>query len=297
MALGGPVTAASQSLPAIEEIVVATPEPRYVAPTTRDRIGRIWAPVLINGRGPYRLVLDTGATQPAVTQRVVDELGLPVRSVKVKLLGATGSAVVSAVDVDTLEFGDLQVERLRLPIVPDAFGGADGVLGGDALKDKRIVIEFQDDRITIVRSKHKPAPSGYSVVPFSLDARGGLRIRAKVGPVDVTALIDTGAQNTVGNLALRQALIGQRNHPDDGETAVVGVTEHVQQAARVRVPDIVVGRVVVHNAEIMFSDLRIFEHWGLQSKPALLIGMDVLGQLDTLVVDYGRRELQVRMRP
>ena len=35
----------------IEEVVVSAPEPRYVAPTTRDRIGRIWAPVLINGKG------------------------------------------------------------------------------------------------------------------------------------------------------------------------------------------------------------------------------------------------------
>src|SRR6185312_5126279 len=44
-----------------QEVSVVAPEPRYVAPTLRDRIGRIWAPVLIDGRGPFRLVLDTGA--------------------------------------------------------------------------------------------------------------------------------------------------------------------------------------------------------------------------------------------
>ena len=47
---------------AITEIAVTAPEPRYVAPTLRDRLGRIWAPVYLNGKGPYRLVLDTGAT-------------------------------------------------------------------------------------------------------------------------------------------------------------------------------------------------------------------------------------------
>ena len=41
------------------EVVVSAPEPKYVAPTLRDRIGRIWAPVYIEGRGPLRLVLDT----------------------------------------------------------------------------------------------------------------------------------------------------------------------------------------------------------------------------------------------
>src|SRR5512135_373826 len=114
LALGDPAPPPPQPS-GVEEVVVSAPEPRYVAPTTRDSIGRIWAPVLINGKGPYRLVLDTGATNPAVVQRVVDELGLRVRTVPVTLTGATGSAVVSAVDVDTLEFGDLLIEHASLP--------------------------------------------------------------------------------------------------------------------------------------------------------------------------------------
>ena len=56
------------------------------------------------------------------------------------------------------------------------------------------------------------------------------------------------------------------------------------------------GELIVKNAEIMFSDLHIFEHWQLLSKPALIIGMDVLGALDTLVIDYRRDELQIKAR-
>src|SRR5277367_6539915 len=54
------------------EIVVEAPEPRFVAPTRRDKIGRIWAPVMINGRGPFRLVLDTGASRSAVNAQVAE---------------------------------------------------------------------------------------------------------------------------------------------------------------------------------------------------------------------------------
>jgi len=66
-----PVPAATpQALPTpaeqLEEVLVQTTEPRYVSPTRRDRIGRIWAPVLIDGKGPYRLVLDTGANRSAI---------------------------------------------------------------------------------------------------------------------------------------------------------------------------------------------------------------------------------------
>ena len=160
----------------VEEVVVSAPEPRYVAPTTRDRIGRIWAPVLINGKGPYRLVLDTGASRSAVIQRVVDDAGLPVRSRPVRLRGVTGSAIVPAVHADTLEFGELVIENATLPVVADAFGGADGVLGGEGMKNKRIHIEFLKDRISIVRSHGAAAPAGFSTVPFKYGANRGMRV-------------------------------------------------------------------------------------------------------------------------
>jgi hypothetical protein len=101
---------------------------------------------------------------------------------------------------------------------------------------------------------------------------------------------------TVGNLALREALARRRSEHGQYDDAIIGVTEDIQQAARVRIPSIVAGDLLVKNAEIMFSNLDIFEHWQLVSKPALIIGMDVLGALDTLVIDYRRNELQIKVR-
>jgi len=40
--------------------------------------------------------------------------------------------------------------------------------------------------------------------------------------------------------------------------------------------------------------LHIFDHWQLRSEPAVLIGMDILGVLNTLIIDYRRNELHVR---
>jgi predicted aspartyl protease len=278
----------------VEEVVVSAPEPRYVAPTTRDHIGRIWAPVMINGKGPYRLVLDTGATRSAVMQRVVDTAQLPLEPKPMRLRGVTGTRTVSAAHAETLTVGDLLIKDVTLPIVPDAFGGADGVLGGEGLKDKRIVIEFRKDRISIARSHGKPPQPGFSVVPFKYATNRGMRISVMVGPIRTTALIDTGSQATVGNLALRQALSRRQNPRDVFDSSVIGVTEDIQHAARVRVPSISAGKLLVQNAEIMFSDLHIFEYWQLTEQPALLIGMDVLGVVDALVIDYRRSELHFR---
>lgn len=154
---------------AIPEVVVETTEPRYVAPTRRDRIGRIWAPVYLNGRGPFRLVLDTGANRSAVIQPVADALGPGARTTAtVRVRGVTGSATVPLIRVDRMEIGDLLLEPARLPVVPDVFGGAEGVLGTEGLGDQRIVIDFRNDSITIRRSKREKPGPGFETLPVTL---------------------------------------------------------------------------------------------------------------------------------
>jgi predicted aspartyl protease len=300
LALLGPSLVKAETDPpspqGVEEVVVSAPEPRYVAPTTRDRIGRIWAPVLINGMGPYRLVLDTGASRSAISSKVAAELGLPIKADSVRLQGVTGSTIASTVDVETLEFGELLVANTRMPVLADAFGGAEGVLGGEGLEDKRIVIEFRNDRITIKRSRRALAPAGFSVVPFEYHPQRGMRVSVMVGNVKAVAMVDTGAQRTIGNLALHQALARRAGKSDAFDVEVIGVTEDVQMAAPVRVPRFVAGDMVVRNAEIIFSDVYIFDHWQVRDEPALLIGMDLLGLLDTLIIDYRRSELQLKTR-
>src|SRR5262249_5191688 len=153
--------------PKPDEVLVEAQEPRYVAPTRRDKIGRIWAPVLLDGRGPYRLVLDTGASDSAITAPVASALGLvPDQSHAVLVRGVAGSAIVPTVHVDSLIVGDLELSSVTLPIIADALGGAEGVLGASGLSDKRIEIDFRHDRISIVRSHGQSAPIGFITLPM-----------------------------------------------------------------------------------------------------------------------------------
>lgn len=280
----------------LPDVIVAAPEPRYVAPTTRDRIGRIWAPVLINGSGPYRMVLDTGASHSAITERVATRLQLPIYKDSVRLRGVTGTAIASTIKADTLEVGELLVENVTMPIVADAFGGADGVLGAEGLDDKRIVIEFRKDRISVARSHNEATPPGFLKVPFKWSGSKGMRVTLHVGKVKTVGLIDTGAQVTVGNLALREALAKRRGERGEMKDVIIGVTQDIQQATAVRIPWISAGELIVRNSEILFTDLHIFDHWKLSTRPAVVLGMDVLGVLDTLIIDYRRSELQIRTR-
>ena len=283
--------------PELTEIIVSAPEPRYVAPTLRDRIGRIWAPVYLNGKGPYRLVLDTGASQSAITARVATELGLPMVSARTVLLhGVTGSAVVPIVKVSTFVVGDMEAHDKLLPIVPDALGGADGVLGMESLQDKRIAIDFRHDRITISRSNLGRADSGYQTIPLTRTANGLLMTKAYIGGVRVTAIIDTGGQATVANLALRTAL--RRHNADENRSpsTIIGATDDVQAGQDLAIPPVSLGTVIITAPYLTVSDLQIFDIWKMTRNPTMLIGIDTLGLLDNLVIDYRRMELQMRIR-
>lgn len=278
----------------INEVTVTAPEPRYVAPTTRDSIGRVWAPVLINGRGPFRLVLDTGASKSAVLARVAQNLGLPMKASNMRVHGVTGSAIVSSIAIERLEVGDLLIEETTLPVVPDVFGGADGVLGGEALNGKCIVIDFENDRIEISHKRRERLGRGFRTIPLKLSHSRLLSFETRVGSIKTTAVIDTGAQRTLGNHALRAAL--NRRARRGREEEIMGVTLHVQMGNNVPTPPIAFGPATISGLSVTFAETAIFDHWQLTSDPALLLGMDVLGLMDVVIIDYRTKEMHVRLR-
>jgi predicted aspartyl protease len=287
-----PSPAAALPTPAqqLEEVVVQTTEPKFVSPTRRDRIGRIWAPVLIDGKGPYRLVVDTGATRSAIAARAALSLGI-VPAATTRVTGFTGSAVVPTVHVNRLEVGELLLGPTDLPVLPDVFGGAQGVLGIEGLENKRITADFLHDRLEISRSHGERARRDFTVIPLRI-VNGLLIADIKVGTVHTKAIVDTGAQSTIGNLALRDALM---RHPprNAARSEIIGVTLDVQEGDSLAAPDIDFGKLQVKGANITFGDMYLFQHWKLTDVPALTLGMDLLGSFEVMVIDYERRELQI----
>ncbi len=282
----------------LQEVVVRAPVPRYVAPTTRDSIGRVWVPVMIDGKGPFRLVLDTGAQHSAVTTATATALALPPeRYSRVMVHGATGSSVEPAISPDFLQVGDLLLQPDSMPVVADVFGGAQGLLGTAGMEDHRIFMDFRHDIISITRSKNHSAARGFGTIRFLPDKLNLLIVRAQVGSVTVRAIFDTGAQATVGNLALQKALLKHRSRGDtNSEDRVQGATGDWQTGTGKVLPNIRLGPLSVQHAHVTFADLHIFQRWGFTREPAMVIGMDVIGLVDQLVIDYHRRELQIKPR-
>ncbi len=231
-----PLSGAGESAPEfpadeeLTEVIITAPEARYVSPTRRDRIGRIWAPVMINGRGPFKLVLDTGATHSAIIADVASRLDLPMDvEPPIRLRGVTGTATVPVVRISSLVVGDLVLGGSRLPIVIDALGGAEGVLGTEGLEDMRIRIDFRADEISITRSHNQPAPAGFITLPVHFSPRLLPLVDATIGGIKAVAILDTGGQTSIGNNALRDAIRRRRAQQQSSVDQIVGATADMQK--------------------------------------------------------------------
>jgi hypothetical protein len=123
------------------------------------------------------------------------------------------------------------------------------------------------------------------------DGRGG-KLRAVdcyVGGVTVQAFVDTGAEVSVGNMALLAGLARHHPIPAGQETIrVTGVTGGYVDCQRVMPGRMIMPGMEIENFELAIADLKIFELWGLAHSPALFIGMDMLRQFNEVVIDYGR---------
>jgi predicted aspartyl protease len=288
--------ASSQSGPATDPSDLQ----QYAVSTRFDRIGRIIAPVMINGRGPFRFMLDTGATHTVLAESTLAKLDRTTDpDTHVPVSGVTGSELTGTVHIDSLDAGDLHFKDMDLPVLKGAvLDGIDGILGMDGFDGMKWSADFMRDRFTLSHSLAEPAGFSYSVIPVEFVSERLLMIDARVGHVPVKAIIDTGGLRTIGNQALLTALVnGHQGLAHTFETTVVDATEMSQPGTMGRVPLFKLGGATIENLEVTFGDFEIFRDWDLSKEPALLIGMDVLGTLANLSVDYRRKEVELLPRP
>jgi predicted aspartyl protease len=106
-------------------------------------------PVHVNGSGPYRFVLDTGATLTCVNSRVAAELELPEqRGMTGMGAGVASSGRMRLVRVDSLRVGGaaaagLTACELDLAHVEALGIEIDGLLGLNFLREYRVTLDFE----------------------------------------------------------------------------------------------------------------------------------------------------------
>jgi predicted aspartyl protease len=104
----------------------------------------------LNGRGPFRFLLDTGSTHTAMSADTAEAIGAPVVA-RAAMGSAAGGRETLVVHVKSLEVGSVTVSNLLASVIELAEipGGStiDGVIGHDALGSLRYTIDFRQRRV------------------------------------------------------------------------------------------------------------------------------------------------------
>jgi hypothetical protein len=113
----------------------------------------------------------------------------------------------------------------------------------------------------------------------------------------LTAFIDSGAQSTIGNMALRQLALTITPKSVWTETSIISSTGQTIKAEMADLLDLQVGNLKIPTWPVAFADLHTFEMWGMIKEPAILIGVDILSRFEWVCLDFARDEVRFQMAP
>ena len=111
----------------------------------------VWS--IVNGRGPYRFALDTGAGTSIVSSELAQELALP-QGVAVPMQGAGGPASGFLTKLSSLSFGSVSLGETSI-VAANVFtalrgpagGKLDGIIGYNVMRQFRVTIDYPMKRM------------------------------------------------------------------------------------------------------------------------------------------------------
>ena len=166
----------------------------------------------INGQGPFRFLIDTGATQTVITEKVAARLALKRIATNVMHgVGGDGKLDSPIFRADAFKIGDVTIKNLPLGTLsnPTLELVLDGIIGTPMLADFIVTIDYPKAQLELSRK----AAEGGTVLPVW--SFSGLLLT----PVDVNGkhkgnfLVDTGADSTLLAHSMANNLGVNKNTP------------------------------------------------------------------------------------
>lgn len=263
---------------------------------------RMAARTSVNGQPGFSMVLDTGAGRSVIAQDLATALQLPPGD-DIVVHGVTSAQIAPTVKIAKLAFGGKRFSDVHAAVFPRELIGADGLLGLDVLAGFQL--SFDMGQRTVMLSPSDPEAVaftniyGSSRIPRSENGRTRtgrfgqlILLNAHADGVPVECFVDSGAQSSIGNMALYRALGGHEGPTIQRVlTEVYGVTGQILMAERGGVGNLEINRQRLGPTSLLFADLHAFGALDMLARPALLIGGDILYRFRTVSLDFGRSRM------
>jgi len=259
-----------------------------------DGAQRMTVPVRLSGRGPYRFLVDTGANRTAVSREVAGALRL-VAGENASLHDAAGVSTVGTATLPTLQLTRKEIRNVDAALLDSANMGADGILGTDSLRSQRVLFDFEAQTLSIVPS----AVPDFNAEPGTIVVQGTRRngrlvvTEATANGRPLTVVVDTGAQYSIGNAALKRALLGTKSLGQGQHVELQTVSGDKLPGEFMFVHELTIGGVTLRDLLIVFADAHTFKLLGYDRRPAMLLGMNAMRAFKKVSIDFASRRLRV----
>lgn len=265
--------------------------------TRKDDAGRAVALIHINGQGPFRFIIDTGANRSVISQALATRLGLE-HSGEGLVHSVDGAELAKLVNLESLSLGALRLSSGETPVLDGPMlGGEHGLLGVNGMAGRLLHVDFAKHCVEIYEDPAQMSTRGWLSVPARLRFGSMLLMQGEIVGVRVNVLIDTGSNVSLANARFRDALRGVEARTIEyhsGHAFTFGRPIVLNQRVWTRLR---LGRTFVDSVNAFIGDFHIFDFWGLQDEPTVLIGMDVLARSREMAIDYEKGIVYFRERP
>jgi Aspartyl protease/PDZ domain len=163
---------------------------------------RIFVPCSIGGKGPFSLLVDTGASGVLISPAVSAALGLTVRSAGTTSGAGSRRATIGTAELAVLAVGGMRFRHVRAVVLDlgeirrgIGFPRFDGIIGSSILRGLRTRVDMDTARLTLSTAAIVPPP-GARAVPFEL-ADELIRLPARIDGLQGTVVLDTGDRSSL----------------------------------------------------------------------------------------------------
>jgi predicted aspartyl protease len=280
--------------------------------------GQLLVPAHVGGGEELWFILDTGASATTITPATRKKLGLAGLGAHSQTdVVAAGGAKLGAqgyrlehLRVGPREYGAMVVWEASLDEVPGDGVAVAGILGQDFLALHDVELDFDGHKLRLYPAGHgvgaitKPLAK----VPFTVLPEGLLSIDVRVDDAaPLPAIVDLGASASILNR--RGAKLAGWEPPlrkEKGSSGAKGKRKAkaaavgADGAAIAVVPHpfghVDMGGRRVSDPLFFVGDLPVFTTLHLGDRPAMILGLDVLGKHE-VVIDYANRALYLTPTP
>jgi predicted aspartyl protease len=202
--------------------------------------------------------------------------------------------------VSTATIPDLELTKKPLtvrdaPLLDSGNMGADGIIGVDSLRSQRVLFDFGTKTLSIVPSAVPDFRDEPGTIVVQAERKNGRLVvtDATANGRDLTVVIDTGAQLSIGNEELRKQLAGSNLVDPYQQVQLQSVTGAIISGDYMFVRELQIGGLTLKNLAIVFAQSHAFKELKLDRRPALLLGMNAIRAFKKVSIDFASRKFRV----